>query len=150
MKFLPDQLTGGLGMPQLTDEQSAMMEREMKRTEAISDSMTRQERQDHKLINASRRTRIAKGAGATIAEVNALLKQYGEMRQMMRAMSGMGLFGGGGAGMLGGGMGKMMKKMGGLLGGGGMPSMPGMPPTDRAPGNAPSRKKTGKKKRWKR
>jgi signal recognition particle subunit SRP54 len=150
MKFLPDQLTGGLGMPQLTDEQSAMMEREMKRTEAIIDSMTRQERQDHKLINASRRTRIAKGAGATIAEVNALLKQYGEMRQMMRAMSGMGLFGGGGAGMLGGGMGKMMKKMGGLLGGGGMPSMPGMPPTDRAPGNAPSRKKTGKKKRWKR
>ena len=141
MKFLPDQLTGGLGMPQLTDEQSAQMEREMKRTESIIDSMTRQERQDHKLINASRRTRIAKGSGATIAEVNALLKQYGEMRQMMRAMSGMGMFGGGGGGMLGGGMGKMMKRMGGMLGGG----MPGQ--QDNGP--APARKKTGKKKRWK-
>jgi signal recognition particle subunit SRP54 len=151
MKFLPDQLTGGLGMPQLTDEQSALMEREMKRTEAIIDSMTRQERQDHKIINASRRTRIAKGSGSTIAEVNALLKQYSEMRQMMRAMSGMGLFGGGdGAGMMGGGMGKMMKKMGGLLGGGGMPRMPGAMPPGAAPGNAPARKKTGKKKRWKR
>jgi signal recognition particle subunit SRP54 len=145
MKFLPDQLTGGLGMPQLTEEQSALMEREMKRTEAIIDSMTRQERQDHKIINASRRTRIAKGAGATIAEVNALLKQYGEMRQMMRAMSGMGLFGGDGAGMFGGGMGKMMRRMGGMLGGGG--GMPGLLGGGHAP--APSRKKTGKKKRWK-
>jgi signal recognition particle subunit SRP54 len=136
MKFLPDQLTGGLGMPNLTDEQSALMEREMKRTEAIIDSMTAQERQNYKIINAGRRTRIAKGSGTTIAQVNALLKQYGEMRQMMRAMSGMGLFGGSG-----GFGGNMMRRMGGLLGGG----MPGS-----APGPAPSRKKTGKKKRWKR
>jgi signal recognition particle GTPase len=42
--LLPDQLLGGVGMPDLTDEQSAMMEKEMQRTEAIIDSMTRAER----------------------------------------------------------------------------------------------------------
>ena len=140
MKFLPDQLTGGLGMPQLTEEQSGQMEKEMRRTEAIIDSMTHQEQQDHKIINASRRQRIARGSGTTIAEVNALLKQYTEMRQMMRQLSGMGMFGGGGGGMSS----KLMQRMGGLMGG--MP--PGaMPPG--APGTAPARKKTGKKKRWK-
>lgn len=140
MKFLPDQLTGGMGMPQLTDEQSAQMEKEMRRTEAIIDSMTNQERQDHKIISASRRQRIARGSGTTIAEVNALIKQYTEMRQMMRQLSGMGMFGGGGGGMGG----KLMKRMGGLMGG--MP--PGTLPPG-APGTAPTRKKTGKKKRWK-
>src|ERR687890_1640201 len=76
MKLLPDQLLGGLGMPDLNEEQSEQMEKELKRTEAIIDSMTRQERNDHRLLNASRRRRIAMGSGVTVDEVNQLVKQY--------------------------------------------------------------------------
>jgi len=94
MKLLPDQLLGGIGMPQLNDEQSKMMEKELKRTEAIIDSMTREERTDHRVLNANRRRRIARGSGTQVAEVNQLIKQYTEMRQMMRQLSGSGLFGG--------------------------------------------------------
>ncbi|MEP6923562.1 MAG: signal recognition particle protein, partial [Pyrinomonadaceae bacterium] len=125
MKMLPEALTGGLGLPELNDEQSEQIERQMRRTEAMIDSMTRQERNNYKIIDASRKTRIARGSGSTIADVNGLLKQYVDMRQMMTQMNKAGLFGGlGGAmGGLGGGM---MKKMGGLLGGGGMPNLGGM------------------------
>lgn len=119
MKMLPEQLTGGL---QLNDEQSEMVEAQMKRTEAIIDSMTKAERNNHKIIDASRKTRIANGSGSTIAEVNQLLRQYEQMRKMMQQMNRGGLFGklagkamsgmgGGLGGMLGGGL-------GGLLGGG--------------------------------
>ena len=129
MKMLPEQLTGGL--PQLDDEQMSQVDAQMKKTEAIIDSMTRQERNNAKLIDASRKTRIAKGSGTTIADVNALLKQYGDMRQMMTQMNKSGLFGamsggGGGGGMLGGLGGGLMKKAGGLFGGGGMPNLGGM------------------------
>ena len=125
MKMLPEALTGGLGLPELNDEQSEQIERQMRRTEAMIDSMTRQERNNYKIIDASRKTRIARGSGTTIADVNGLLKQYSEMRQMMTQMNKAGLFGGlGGAiGGLGGGV---MKKMGGLLGGGGGAGMPGL------------------------
>src|SRR5436190_7622929 len=118
MKLLPDQLLGGMGMPQLTDDQSVMMEKELKRTEAIIDSMTRVERADHRILNANRRRRIARGSGTTVAEVNQLIKQYTEMRQMMRQFSASGLFGGGGGGMKG----KMMRRMAGMAG---MPDMSG-------------------------
>jgi signal recognition particle subunit SRP54 len=73
MKLLPDQLLGGMGMPQLTDEQSQLMEKELKRTEAIIDSMTIAERDDHKILNANRRRRIARGSGTTTADVNQLI-----------------------------------------------------------------------------
>lgn len=126
MKMLPEQLTGGLGLPELNDEQSEQMERQMRRTEAMIDSMTRAERNNYKIIDASRKTRIARGSGTTIADVNGLLKQYTEMRQMMQQMNKAGLFGGLG-GAMGGMGGGMMKKMGGLLGGGGgMPNLGGM------------------------
>ncbi|MCA1641919.1 MAG: signal recognition particle protein [Acidobacteria bacterium] len=121
MKLLPDQLLGGIGMPNLDEEQSAQMEAELKRTEAIIDSMTRKERSDHRLLNASRRRRVAMGSGTTVAEVNQLIKQYTEMRQMMRQMSNSGLFGGGGGG--GGIKGRMARKMAGMMG---MPDMGGM------------------------
>jgi signal recognition particle subunit SRP54 len=122
MKLLPDQLLGGMGMPDLDEEQSAQMERELKRTEAIIDSMTREERNDHRILNASRRRRIARGSGVNVSEVNALIKQYVEMRGMMKQLSGAGLFGGGGGG--GGGMkGRMMRKLGGMMG---MPDMSGL------------------------
>lgn len=117
MKMMPESLTGGLGLPDLNEEQTAQIEVQMKRTEAIIDSMTHQERRNYKVIDASRKTRIAKGSGTTIADVNALLKQYEGMRKVMTQMNKAGLFG-----KLGGGM---MSKMGGLLGGGGLGSLLG-------------------------
>ncbi len=121
MKMLPEQLTGGIS---LTDEQSEQVEGQMKRTEAIIDSMTRQERNDHKIIDASRKTRIAKGSGSTISEINQLLRQYEQMKKMMQQMSKGGMFsklagkamgglGGGLGGLLGGGLGNMFGGGGG-------------------------------------
>lgn len=119
MKMLPEQLMGGM---QLTDEQSEQVEAQMKRTEAIIDSMTKAERSNYKIIDASRKTRIANGSGSTISEVNALIRQYEQMRKMMQQMNRGGLFGGLGKKMmsgLGGGLGGMLGGgLGGLLGGG--------------------------------
>jgi signal recognition particle subunit SRP54 len=58
--------------------------------EAIIRSMTNQERENPDLINGSRKNRIAKGSGRTIQEVNNLLKQFGDMRKMMKTMNKMG------------------------------------------------------------
>jgi signal recognition particle subunit SRP54 len=126
MKMMPEQLTGGMS---LTDEQSEQVEAQMKRTEAIIDSMTKQERNNHKILDASRKTRIANGSGSTISEVNQLIRQYEQMRKMMQQMNRGGLFsklagkamgglGGGLGGLLGGG-GGMPGGLGGLFGGGG-------------------------------
>jgi signal recognition particle subunit SRP54 len=123
MKMLPDQLLGGIGMPQLDDEQSAEMEQQLKRTEAIIDSMTRQEREDHRILNAGRRRRVARGSGTSVTEVNQLIKQYVEMRQMMQQLSRSGLFGAAGGGGGGGLKGKMMRRMAGMMG---MPDMSAM------------------------
>ncbi|HEY0080577.1 MAG TPA: signal recognition particle protein [Pyrinomonadaceae bacterium] len=121
MKLLPDQLLGGMGMPELDEEQSAEMERELKRTEAIIDSMTKEERNDHRILNANRRRRIARGSGTSVADVNKIIKQYIEMRQMMQQISRAGLFGGGASGGGGGGLkNRMMRKMAGMMG---MPDM---------------------------
>jgi signal recognition particle subunit SRP54 len=141
MKLLPDQLLGGMGMPQLNDEQSAMMEKELKRTEALIDSMTWEERNDHRILNANRRRRIARGSGTSVASVNQLIKQYTDMRQMMRQLSSSGLFGGSGL------KGKMMRKMTGLPDMSGFGSDPEDLPMEPV---GPSRKKLKKKKRKKR
>ncbi|MEP7213435.1 MAG: signal recognition particle protein [Acidobacteriota bacterium] len=114
MKMLPEQMTGGL---QISDEQSVEVDQQMRKTEAIIDSMTKAERNDHKVIDASRKTRIAKGSGSTIAEVNQLIRQYEQMRKMMAQMNkGGGLLGGLGKKMMGG----LAGGLGGMLGGGGM------------------------------
>ncbi|MGQ0540596.1 MAG: signal recognition particle protein [Blastocatellia bacterium] len=113
MKMLPEQMMGGL---QLSDEQSAEVDHQMKRTEAIIDSMTRLERNNYKVLDASRKTRIAGGSGTTIGEVNQLLRQYEQMRKMMAQMNKGGLFGGLGKKMMGG----LAGGLGGMLGGGGM------------------------------
>ncbi len=63
-------------------------ENEITRVVAIIDSMTPRERANHMLINGSRRRRIARGAGTTVQEVNNLLKQYSQMRKMMKSFSG--------------------------------------------------------------
>ncbi|WP_088033711.1 signal recognition particle protein [Evansella clarkii] len=57
--------------------------------EAIVQSMTKEEKQDPSLLNASRRRRIAKGSGTSIQEVNRLIKQFSEMKKMMKQMTGM-------------------------------------------------------------
>src|SRR5450631_1647963 len=63
-------------------------EKELTRIVAIIDSMTPKERNNHMLINGSRRRRIARGSGTSVNEVNNLLKQYGQARKMMKSLSG--------------------------------------------------------------
>ena len=67
---------------------------QVKRTEAIIYSMTPQERANPELINGSRRVRISKGSGTTVADVNRLVKQFSEMKKMMKQMGGKGMPGG--------------------------------------------------------
>ena len=71
-------------------------EKKMRSIEAIIQSMTKAERQDPSLLNASRKRRIAAGSGRTVQEINQLLKQFEEIKKMMKMFSG-------------GGMGKKMK-----------------------------------------
>jgi len=59
-------------------------EGKLKQVEAIINSMTNQERRDHSVIDGKRRKRIAKGSGTTVQDVNQVLKQYLQMRQMMK------------------------------------------------------------------
>lgn len=89
-------LSGKLDESQLDDNMFA-------KTEAIILSMTKKEREDASIINASRRRRIAMGSGTTVADVNALLKQFGMMQTLTKQMS----------------RGKMPRGLKGLLGGGG-------------------------------
>ena len=70
-------------------------EKELARTEAIIRSMTRKERQNHRIINASRRQRIAKGSGTSVTEVNRVLKSYTMMLKMMKKMRGKSIIRGG-------------------------------------------------------
>jgi len=64
-------------------------DKQMGRVEAIIKSMTKAERSEPKLIDSSRRKRIAKGSGTTVQEVNRLLKQFDDMQKMMKQFSGM-------------------------------------------------------------
>jgi signal recognition particle subunit SRP54 len=82
-------------------------ERDMRRMEGIVHSMTTLERRKPELIKASRKRRIAAGAGVQVQEVNRLLNQFEQMQTMMKKMKGGGLM-------------KMMKRMGGMKG------MPGL------------------------
>ena len=96
---------------------------DLKPIEAIIRSMTPDERRRPEIINGSRRQRIASGSGRTIAEVNRLVKQFGEMQKMMKRMGGLG-----GKGKKGkkGGLGALAGLGAGL--GGGVPGFPGSGP----------------------
>jgi signal recognition particle subunit SRP54 len=59
-------------------------EGKLKQVEAIINSMTNQERRDHSVIDGKRRKRIAAGSGTTVQDVNSVVKQYMQMRQMMK------------------------------------------------------------------
>jgi signal recognition particle subunit SRP54 len=133
--MLPDGLIPGLNL-RLTPAQTQMMQQKLRETEAIINSMTKAERDNHALLTTtlSRRRRIAKGSGMTVKKVDELLNEFLMMRKMMQQMTRGGLFGGLG-GMFGGG-----------LGGGMMPSAPSL--TGGGFGGGKRKKmKPGKKKR---
>ncbi|MCS6815880.1 MAG: signal recognition particle protein [Blastocatellia bacterium] len=83
-ELLPAEMLKFVGVSRITPEQMAQFERQLKRAEAIINSMTPEERRNYRLIDGSRRRRIARGSGTTVEEVNTLLKQYVEMRRMMK------------------------------------------------------------------
>jgi signal recognition particle subunit SRP54 len=79
-------------MPGVTKEMRSAAnnvdEGELNKVEAIIRSMTKRERREPVIIDGSRRTRIARGSGTSVSAVNQLLKQFNDMRKMMRQMSG--------------------------------------------------------------
>lgn len=96
LKFLP-------GMGEISKQLKNMTppDTEMKKIEAIIRSMTAKERANHKILNASRRQRIAQGSGTQVSDVNKLVKQFEDAKKMMSGMMKMGL-GRGGMGGMGG------------------------------------------------
>ncbi|HEX7440533.1 MAG TPA: signal recognition particle protein, partial [Caldimonas sp.] len=108
MDKLPSQLTGKAANMAPADMDRA--ERDVRRMEGIICSMTPLERRKPELLKATRKRRVAHGAGVQVQEVNRLLNQFGQMRDMMKKMKG-------------GGMMKMMKRMGGVKALGGMGGM---------------------------
>ena len=78
----------GVDRKMLDKIDEADSEKRMKRTEAIIQSMTRYERENPKVIAASRKVRIAKGSGTRVQDVNELLKQFEQMNKMMKQFSG--------------------------------------------------------------
>jgi signal recognition particle subunit SRP54 len=79
------------GMGGMAKEAQAAVDRgDLKRTEAIIFSMTKRERRDPSILNASRRRRIAKGSGTSLPEVNRLIKQFSEMQKLMKQLQGPG------------------------------------------------------------
>ena len=106
MEELLAQMPGGANLKGVKVDEKAMA-----RTEAIILSMTPKERENPGIIGASRKKRIAAGAGVRVEDVNKLMKSYDQMRQLIRQFSGPGA-------------GKKMKRMRGLGGfGGGFPGM---------------------------
>lgn len=84
LDLLPSSLFGGL---RVTPEQIAEIERRLKLTEAIINSMTPEERRDHSILNASRRRRIARGSGTSVRDVNQVINEYEQMRRLVRMVT---------------------------------------------------------------
>lgn len=93
LKFLP-----GAGQLQKQMAGMAPPDKEMKKIEAIINSMTLQERQNPKLLNASRRERIARGSGTQVQDINRFINQFEQAQKMMSSMMKMGMGGGKGRG----------------------------------------------------
>ena len=113
MDKLPTQLAAKAG-----EMDMGKIEKDIARKQGIIHSMTLKERSHPDLIKATRKRRIAAGAGVQVQDVNRLLKEFEQMQDMMKKMKGGGLM-------------KMMKRLGGMKGMGGLPGMgggfPGMP-----------------------
>jgi signal recognition particle subunit SRP54 len=76
----------GMGMGKLKINPEDLDEKRIEKVKAIIYSMTPKERRDPSILNSSRKQRIAKGAGTDVVEVNRLLKQYDQTKQMMKQM----------------------------------------------------------------
>ncbi len=85
LKLIPG---AGKALQQMQGAQ--LPDKELKKIEAIINSMTAQERRDHRVINGSRRLRIARGSGTTVQDINQLLKRFMEAQKMMKQMQKMG------------------------------------------------------------
>ncbi|MDR7150237.1 signal recognition particle subunit SRP54 [Hydrogenophaga palleronii] len=109
LSSLMDKLPGAMAA-KASEVDMNRAEKDIKRKEGIICSMTLKERTRPDIIKATRKRRIAAGAGVHVQEVNRLLKEFEQMQGMMRKMKG-------------GGMMKMIKRMGGMKG---MPKLPGM------------------------
>lgn len=94
MSFLP-----GMGQISKQMQNMAPPDDELKKIEAIIQSMTRQERVNHKVLNGSRRLRIAKGSGTQVSDVNKFINQFEQAQKMMSQMMKMGFGRGKGSGM---------------------------------------------------
>jgi signal recognition particle subunit SRP54 len=80
----------GMGaLKEMKQAREQVDDKQLLRVEAIINSMTPKERRNHQVINGQRRKRIAKGSGTTVEEVNRLLKQFIQMKKMLKAMGGM-------------------------------------------------------------
>jgi signal recognition particle subunit SRP54 len=82
-------IPGGKKFASQVDAEKA--EQEMKRVEAIINSMTLEERRNPAILNGGRRRRIAQGSGTTVTDVNRLMKQFMEMKKMMQRVSKLGM-----------------------------------------------------------
>ena len=80
-----DMLPGAAG--KVSEDQLESSEKEFKYMEAVYNSMTKAERKDPSLLNASRRKRIAAGAGVPVSTVNKLIKNFEEVKKMMKQMN---------------------------------------------------------------
>jgi signal recognition particle subunit SRP54 len=97
----------GMGnLKELAAQRGAVDDKQLARVEAMINSMTPKERRNHALINGSRRKRIARGSGTTVEEINRLLKQFVQMKKMLKQLGGMA-----GPGRKKGGLGMMRSLM---------------------------------------
>lgn len=118
-------------------------EKELTKTEAILNSMTKEERRSPDIINGSRRARIAKGSGTQVQDVNTLLRQFEQMKKMVQSMMQPGKR----MPHIPQGMMNRLGGLGGMPGIGGMPGMGGMPALPGVPGISGSGKSAARKKR---
>jgi signal recognition particle subunit SRP54 len=82
------------GMSQIKDKINTQEEnKQIKRTQAMISSMTPEERRNHAILNPRRKTRIAKGSGCSVTDLNQMLKQFQQMKKMMSMMTKPGKFG---------------------------------------------------------
>jgi signal recognition particle subunit SRP54 len=112
------------GGAQMKEAAANIDDKHLDRLQAIIRGMTPAERADPKIINASRRARIANGSGVRIAEVNDLVNRFFDARKMMQQMAGRFGFGGGGGGMSRKAKKNARKK---IKGRGSLPALPGFP-----------------------
>jgi signal recognition particle subunit SRP54 len=82
-------LPGMGGLKQAMAGGEGLDEGQLARIEAMISSMTPKERANHQLINGNRRKRIAKGSGTSVEEINRLLKQFVQMKKMLKQIGGM-------------------------------------------------------------